>query len=415
MNLSLWAIAGICLLLLVVYIIKPVFLTLKSKAQTDDSEDKPNTGFWIQTTFSEPEAFSSISQNYEEQSSSWKLAMKQVCHELTDLNIGSVTLVHGTFVGTDPFDILRLCDTLIPGLSEKIKLRLKINKDQLFSDSGHFSKNYLNLIRQSMNPEVSCNLFEWSSGNHHIARVLGALDLLFFLTSEQKAFPKASKIILLIGHSHAGQLFALISQMTENTIFLKEINTLALEAGSKYSLKSVQDRIKKLTKRKIYFVTLGTPPRYLWKLNKKSHAMHLINHRLEKPEAGGSGGVLTTRDGDYVQQWGISGSDSLSPLKKHQALNKQLDQILDPGFNLNYWQSNLRLKKRIHSAGFNYLIDYGDNKKTPNCISTIFGHGIYTRSRVLLYNMKLITRHFSLIQQGFCEDKLSGRLEGEQK
>ena len=223
MNLFLWAIAGIYLLLLVVYIIKPVFLTLKSKAQTDDSEDKPNTGFWIQTTFSEPEAFSSISQNYEEQSSSWKLAMKQVCHELTDLNIGSVTLVHGTFVGTDPFDILRLCDTLIPGLSEKIKLRLKINKDQLFSDSGHFSKNYLNLIRQSMNPEVSCNLFEWSSGNHHIARVLGALDLLFFLTSEQKAFPKASKIILLIGHSHAGQLFALISQMTENTIFLKEI------------------------------------------------------------------------------------------------------------------------------------------------------------------------------------------------
>lgn len=412
MNLFLWGFIALVGAAATFWLILLVRQSLRDWSQTTPDVPEANDGDWVKTKFIEPEPFTKTSQKFEDQNDAWKNSMSEVGQQLKALNIGSVTLVHGTFVGTDPFDILRLSEVLIPGLAGKIRKIIKFDKDQLFNDSGHFSKNYLNLIRKSFDPTIKCNLFEWTSGNHHIARVLGSLDLLNQLTSEElSGSVHSSKIILLIGHSHAGQLFALITQMINDRELLKNFGVLASAAGSTYTLKSIENRIKMLSKRKIYFVTLGTPPRYRWFLNKRIHAIHLINHRCLLPEAGGTSGLLTTRDGDYVQQWGISGSDSLSPIKKHQELNKQLDQLLEPGFNLKHWQRILRLKKRIHPLGLNYLVDYGDDKKTPNCISTIFGHGIYTRSRVLLYNMKLIAKHFSLVQQGYSQKNISEHLK----
>ncbi|MFK7826222.1 MAG: hypothetical protein AB8G05_18865 [Oligoflexales bacterium] len=332
---------------------------------------------------------------WEAQDPEWQRQMRGVGQRLSDQGVGVVFFIHGTFVGSDPFDLTRLLERGLPQINKAVLKKVvdKYNrkKDSLIGDKGIFSDEYIALFESGIEQKVDCHRFTWSSGNHHYARLTATLGLIEQLSSLEQS--NGSRI-LLIGHSHGGQLFALMTQMLDDFSFAKELTSLAIQGGFEIEPKRVIKNLKILKGLSLDFVTLGTPKRYAWKLSAKQRVLHMINHRGTSIQGGVYGGILGTRDGDYVQQWGTEGSDSLSPIMKHAQINNILNKHLGIGFGINHWSSRIRLKQRLHPVGHNLLVDYKDKSRGINFLGTLFGHGIYTRYQTMLFNMKEIINYF---------------------
>ena len=152
-------------------------------------------------------------------------------------------------------------------------------------------------------------------------------------------------------------------------------------------------------------VTLGTPVRYRWGRYENYRLMPIVNHRSPVRISG----LLSTRDGDYVQQWGVEGSDLAPP--DNLELNDALDLILDKGRDRDILAEQVKIETRrppLYADGSKVidplLIDYKDNAGFPNffsaiagishCIKTLFGHGVYTQQEKLNFNIDIIASEF---------------------
>jgi hypothetical protein len=282
-----------------------------------------------------------------------------------------------------PFDLTHLIGDFFPDnetIATTFKQVLKRTKDNLFKDLGNFDDKYIELVEKGLE-KVKVHNYTWSSANHHLARVMGAIDLLIYLDEEKLL----NKPMLLIGHSHAGQMFALISEFMASKKFLQEI--LEVCHYDQSSLPYLWSICKKLKRNKLYINTWGTPIRYTWSKHKNMKVLHMINHRGSSFEAGKANGIFTTRDGDYVQQIGIDGSDTLATTSEHKEINRKLDKLLGIGNDNKYWLEKVKLRKRVPDTGQVVLIDYLDNSRFPNAHQTLFGHGTYTKYEKILFNL----------------------------
>ena len=142
------------------------------------------------------------------------------------------------------------------------------------------------------------------------------------------------------------------------------------------------------------FVTMGTPPRYPWDLNEKRRLLNFINHRGKTPMAGRMSGFLFTRDGDYLQQYGINGSDAYSTLAPDRRKNKDLENILGMGPSIPGWISEIKKRKRVPDFGYTLLINYKDLSIFPNFINSLLGHGAYTKKKIMLFTFIRINKSF---------------------
>jgi hypothetical protein len=142
-------------------------------------------------------------------------------------------------------------------------------------------------------------------------------------------------------------------------------------------------------------VTLGGPLRYPFAVTDRMRLLHLVNHRGKGELAENMLNLWTTAGGDYIQQWGCPGSDTLATTHKERAINRKLDALLGKGIDTRVWVHTVATKLRVGDVGQTLLVDYGDQGGFKiNCIPTVFGHGIYTRYRVMLFNTELICRYF---------------------
>lgn len=377
-------------ILIVIIIIIAYYYTSYERASDQGSASIPDASYKF-TSFFNPTPFNYNELTYQAQSQAWKQKMQQIANRLDSQGVATLCLVHGTFVGQDPFELVRLLSSNLgqsnPKISSKIISILGRKKDSLIKDNGTFTKEYEEILQSALSPSINVKRFLWSSGNHHIARVEASLELLAFLVP----MVQKDKSIVLVGHSHAGQLFALLTVFMDSSRLAKSILKIAVKSKDQY--KSINKQLRTLKKAKIHFVTLGAPPRYPWKLSKNHDLLHLINHRGKLPIAGTFSGALGTRDGDYIQQWGVAGSDSLSAIKEQARLNKQLEPYLGAGLRPKLWQRNIKKRQRLHQWGQNLLIDYQDNALTINSVKTLFGHGIYTKYLSILYNFDIISQH----------------------
>ena len=98
---------------------------------------------------------------------------------------------------------------------------------------------------------------------------------------------------------------------------------------------------------KFNFVTMGTPARYKWFAHENLKVLHLINHRGEEIIGGSSKFFMNTKSGDYIQQWGVEGSDMKSPSISEQKLNERLDELLGIGHSLEVMALRLKEKRRL--------------------------------------------------------------------
>ena len=143
------------------------------------------------------------------------------------------------------------------GLIEKIKNSIKKGQDLVAGDLGNFTQVHVDVLEQATNYQIPIINFSWSSGNHHLARLIGAFKLLLEIENKQKKGDK----ILLIGHSHAGQLFSLITLMFSDRNIANYFVELVKDEISSDELKWSPDFLNKLKSLTFDFVTLGTPPK----------------------------------------------------------------------------------------------------------------------------------------------------------
>lgn len=329
-----------------------------------------------------------------DQPEGWRREMARLGRVLKDEGVAELTFVHGTFVGSDPF-------ALFASLRQRsLRLDLRIARPirrlwirashALTGEHGNFSPAYVSLFGAAT--QLPCSLFSWSSENTHAGRLAAAAQLAHHLVDrlDSQSIPEPSRVVL-VGHSHAGQVFALLLQMVEECDQGPELVRIAGELGEDTDWLAMH--LERLRQHDLRIVTLGTPPRYGWPPSSHARLLHIINHRGEAPVAGKVDGVLTTRDGDYIQQWGIEGSDLPAASRDRRSLNRELDAVLGKGHDPKVWRRALEHRKRVHDVGKSLLVDYGDaSSRSPNFMATNFGHAVYTRRSTMRLWLSLVAR-----------------------
>jgi hypothetical protein len=351
-----------------------------------------------------------FNENTELGSDAWKKRMTANGLVLQKNKVREVFLVHGTFAGDDAFGLVTFLEPLRRAfphantLIEKLKSLSKQSVDKIYQDLGNFTNEYMEVFQTAINHNINCHLFTWSGGNYHLARLKGVVELVQNIADEIKNNNIAKdERILLLGHSHAGQLFALL------TLFLEDGDTAkalykAVDAIPNLSREELIENLLIIDNIDLDFVTFGTPVRYKWGKYNHARLISVINHRSLVQIAG----VLETKDGDYIQQWGTAGTDIMPPIIELK-LNDQLDRVLDKGRNITGLITRLQRKRRMKAkdsdgnlVGHTVLVDYRDDEPDPrlfpqkssplHSVRTQFGHGVYTLKNAMLFNTDLIVQ-----------------------
>ncbi len=125
--------------------------------------------------------------------------------------------------------------------------------------------------------------------------------------------------------------------------------TIASEGG--IDISKFDAYLQKIRRVQLDIVTFGTPPRYGWGEG-KYHLLNIINHRGDEFLAGVIDTMFfVTKDGDYVQQSAIAGSDAFAKTGNEQILNKRLDGILGKGADMNVLFEKMKVRMRAPHYG----------------------------------------------------------------
>lgn len=326
----------------------------------------------------------------EAQSQAWQDAMSNIGQRFDEHDVSHVYFVHGTFAGDDPFGVIPALQKIFPrmkaGVSSAIKLRLKRSFDRLHRDSGNYLLDYVSLFKEASACRAQCQLFVWSSGNHHAARLRGALSMLRRLNLDLPDIPHSR--VVLWGHSHAGQVFAIFSHLLHESPLGQGLWSHILD--EQWASSQERRTFSRLRKFRFDVMTFGSPLRYPWRLSDRFRLVSVVNHRGQSHLASYPFGFWKTQGGDYIQQWGTYGSDHLSASSSERLLNRRLDKLLGTGVDPRGWIECISKGVRVSEYGVTYLIDYHDQAiLAPNGLMTIFGHGVYTKFKYMLFNSQL--------------------------
>ncbi len=375
-------------------------------------------------------------------SPAWHEALRRLGTNLWEAGVRAVVLVYGSYLGADLFGSGRLDEVGglkrgysrgIPGL-ESLLSALRPNDDQrssqdpsrhppfvnddagktaldtLLNDKGNFSEQYVNALRDGLSSAHALVVQRhlWSSLHHHPGRMEGALALLHELhhLKTQHAL-QAGDRILIVAHGHAGQLPALLSNLTapgdspvRDTVF----ETLAYFYEQRETPSAAVQHLQELDRLlaqnefaawpSLDVVTLGTPIRYGWDTDGPGKLLHVVNHRpirqdgkrwlakmelpqivMEMPMASG---------GDYVHQLAVAGTDAVPASPWEVELDQALRENLEPYDGFERWLECARRVTRCPNDGQCLLIDYKDaTGGSPE--EHLFGHACYTRLEALLF------------------------------
>jgi hypothetical protein len=293
--------------------------------------------------------------------------------KINQLKIQKIICIHGTYVGNNPFQFKNINPT--------VSQIFKMIPELLLKDLGNFSDETIYDLQSFLGSKIPILNFTWSSANHHYARVKGLNDLILYLhhlTLETPTQPQGP--ILLLAHSHGGQILALLSQLkSKPAIIIKMLRLCEFDLSEKI--------IEKVTEWPFYYVTMGTPIRYEFSELESPYIVHIKHQRPLSQPMDAFNGWRQTQSGDYIQMWGTYGSDLLPTQKNLSKLCYDLDHYLGIGRDIFAWKKFVETIPRIHPVGQNILIDYDLGIDQQNFYKTFFGHGLYTKK---IYLTKLL-------------------------
>lgn len=330
-------------------------------------------------------------------------------------NVGAIYLVHGTFAGTDALGLFAALGRLMPGADKALRKVAKAIVDGVTGENGNYTAEYGRLLENSLSyhcaPRISVRLFNWSSENNHIGRADGAVRLLDELRSLN--LPPGERVMLW-GHSHGGNVFALLTNLLGADM---EARAAFFEAAKDYyrwplagwvdipvwerARTLLARESKPLGDRPLDIVTFGTPVRYGWNKSGYSKLLHFVHHR---PAPGRStyrahfpetvDELLNAEYGDYVQHFGIAGTNAMPPLVAWRAwkADRKLNALLQPHLPPSALLSRLRFGVRVADAGETLLVDYG--RTYEPLVKHLAGHAVYTRRDWMLCHIEEIVRRW---------------------
>lgn len=341
----------------------------------------------------------------EVESENFRQRMRDVGDRYRSDGVSVIFLVHGTLVGGDAAGWWAGLSRYVPGIAASLREISKKWIDAAIGEHGNYTEQYRQLFEESINRadarHIDVRLFNWTSENHHLGRADAAVRLL----DELDNLPQHQRIMLW-GHSHAGNLFALLTHLLGGDVVSidKFFNSARSFFRSPITRKidrpvwqKVWQRLKSpdspLADTNCDFVTFGTPIRYGWETAGYSGLLHVVNHRpidglpeyLSRfpPTAEN---FLHAINGDYIQQMGIAGTNVAPGILawRSSLADHRLNKLLQPGLRVRGLYDRLRLGMRVPDEGTTLLVDYGPQ---PGHITQhVAGHAVYTQRNWLLFH-----------------------------
>ena len=310
--------------------------------------------------------------------------------------VDAIWFVHGTFAGNDALGWFGQLERMIPAAGPTLKKFGKKLTDVLAGDSGNFTPAFVDLFGD----QPKTRRFVWSGENTHSGRCKAAIELLDELLQRVETQPR----VMLWGHSHAGNVAALITNLlgAEDWVrdrFLDLVEPLfpvrddRLCAFSRVSKALDSGLVDKL---KIDVVNFGAPISYGWDSAGYRKLLHVVNHVPQSGQAEWLCSLIEAgknfRDGvpgDMAQILGITGSDFLPWLlnRTTREVEKQLHDFLAPDCSRRDWWSRASIGMRVADEGETVLVKY-DN--TDGLASLTFGHSVYTKPEWLGFHLDLV-------------------------
>lgn len=349
----------------------------------------------------------------------------------TKLKVGRVILVHGTFMGDDPFGVaatLQAVAESAPLLAGQLNRLAELSLEKtrpltsnLAGDIGNYTEDFRKQFQELVGDDPQVELFSptWSGQNHHLARADLAVRLLHQLLT-RPLLPDQN--VLLWGHSHAGNAFALLTNLLANhKPTVAEFFDAASQDGEAH-WNDVREHLASAESphplaKHVLIAGFETPVRYGWDTNGAAGLVHVTFHRPHDPEAPARAkplfpphllnDVVNAKWGDWVQTFAIAGTDVSTVMAR--TTNQNLAVLLEAnlpepehGLDTRFiapkrirdacyrWKTGTR----CHADGLNLLVDYepsGDLTPLGLPIETsVFGHGVATTVRWLPTHLKLV-------------------------
>lgn len=320
----------------------------------------------------------------DEHTAEWRSAMSEIGDRLRRDGVVAVVFAHGSFVGTDPLSALGSVERAHPrgrALAKALRRRTRSYVDRMLGDLGNFGPSYVRLFEQAIGGTIPCTSFVWSSENHHLGRLEGALSLLRVLATHAELGAPRGRILVL-GHSHAGQVFALLTQLLSRSLAAEAIVDVArareLDVGALDVDRDMLDRFA------LDFVTFGAPARYAWSDLPSVRSLHVVHGR-------GATEPLRQRivGDDWVRRLGGTGSDFPALATSDRRINASLDAALGPGFAPTELLRAMRAESTMPPHGELVLVDYR-SEGLSSLLSSGLGHGVYTRLDAMLFHASLV-------------------------
>ena len=334
--------------------------------------------------------------------------------------VKGIFCAHGTFSGADALGIVTELSRVAPHLSGRVRRLGKRSLNVLLGETGNYTPNFAESFEKSLIGDSSeiipVELFHWSGQNNHIGRADGAVRLLQNLARFAEGLPaddfnlETPPRVLLWGHSHGGNIFALVtSLLAAEREFREEFFHVSRSFYQSWSgrrvlmprwqkvrelLDMVDHPLRKLA---LDIVTFGTPIRYGWDHQGYSKLLHFVHHQHNgDPEHLAPHVKLRNalaKRGDFVHQLGIAGSN-FAPLPcavrtflADRRLNKFLARDLPDEFIIK----RLGYRRRVPDAGTTLLVDYTHVEKGID--RYLAGHTLYTRRKWLPFHCLQIAEH----------------------
>jgi hypothetical protein len=300
------------------------------------------------------------------------ISLEKVSSLLKKHKVAKLYILHGTFAGFDPLGAgdVPLFKDVSGNLARFIKWQIR--------GRGYVEKKVLD----DLNACLPTQMIDWSGENHHLGRLKGAYKLLSTIS------PTKSGPILVIGHSHAAQVMAMVQHMRLHSETGLKLLSFAPRLG--YNSDELLEKARLLMSQSFHWMTLGSTLRLDFPLPSQDFLCHFLNIRLNlnSQVSINENGILKQGRGDLVQSIATHGSDFMAALPKHVSLNRELNEVLGKGIDPKTWLRSLKDGIKIGDQGVTFVLDYGDSR-TPifGPIKSLFGHGVYFSERALYFQI----------------------------
>jgi len=358
----------------------------------------------------------------------WQARMAAVGRAFRRAQVAEIVLVHGTFVGDDPLGLAAELEGLSPAVGKSLRQTICKLTDAVVRERGNYTADFAQQFAVSLGgsddengsrPPIAVRLSRWSGENHHLARLDAAVRLIDELAG--RPFPAHSRV-LLWGHSHGGNVLALLSSLlsgpadlaaevfdalepflsdgqkggsTQSRSHWRRVRQLLLGRSPGEPLSMLPGSDHPLLAGRLDLVTFGTPLRYGWGGREDpSRLLHFVNHRPAEGLPPYQAPFPPRPGGDVFQQLGIAGTNLPPALHSRAALqaDRRLASLLQPQHSKRQLWQRLRAGIRVAGQGTTLLVDYPCSLRGK--LGMTAGHSLYTKPHWLLFHAEHIARRF---------------------